>query len=240
MSVFELKKQRKKWNELRKKKCGERRCVHKQKQTPWMIFHFQSFALEYSLILFLNIFCCFYLPCSFFCSLPNRRDFFSWVSKENKLSTFFFFYFVLVEQLLIFFFSWQFLHILYIFSVILLLFFFCYQIFIPFEFQVVAKDFAPKMDEKKIIVLYALTIAGKFCYCVTINIYTNVLNTHRALQMHFPFIIAILSPPENIKWTLNGTVSLPIFIYDLFACALSFSTHFFYSIPLFRGFFLLA
>lgn len=40
----------------------------------------------------------------FLCTLPNRRDFFSRVSKENKLSTFFVRHdLVLVEQLLIFF-----------------------------------------------------------------------------------------------------------------------------------------
>lgn len=82
----------------------------------------------------------------FFRSLPSRRDFFSWVSKENKLSTFFHYLVLHAIAAVNSFFSllsWQSLHSHSLY------FFFCYQIFIPFEFQVVAKDFCAKNDEKK-------------------------------------------------------------------------------------------
>lgn len=86
------------------------------------------------------------------------------------------------------------------------------------------------VGRKKILLcMRALTVAASFA---TFSLRDNrqhlykcveYTDTHRALKMHFPLIIGILSPPENIKWTLNGTVSHPIFIYMIWLLARSFS-----------------
>lgn len=116
---------------------------------------------------------------------------------------------MLVEQLLIFFFSWQFLHILYIFSVILLLFFFLLSNFHSIWISSSCKRFCAQNGRKENYCFVCVNHCRQvLLLCDNQHLYKCVEYTpsaSNAFSIYNSNFIAAWKHKMNVKW--NGFTS---------------------------------